>query len=159
MRTKVRWVIFAAFAAGIVLLAAFSLTRNSQAQHFTATVERGNIDDVVEAAGTINPIVTVLVGSQVSGTIAKLNADFNSYVHKGEVVALIDPALFEGAVLEAKSDSENSQANLVAARANLDKLQAALVQTKADYQRAEGLLKGGVQSQQQLDLCLGSFGS
>src|SRR5215469_430015 len=159
MRTKVRWIIFAAFAAGIVLLAAFSLTRNSQAQHFTATVERGNIDDVVEAAGTINPIVTVLVGSQVSGTIAKLNADFNSYVHKGDVVALIDPALFEGALLGAKSDLEDAKANLIAARANLMKLKATLVQTKADYERAEGLLKGGVQSQQQLDLARANYDS
>ena len=79
--------------------------------------------------------------------------------HKGDVVALIDPALFEGALLEAKSNLEDAKANLTAARANLDKLQAALIQTKADYERAEGLLKGGVQSQQQLDLCLGSFGS
>src|SRR6516165_3390395 len=159
MRAKVKWIIFAAFVAGIVLLTAFSLTRNSQAQHFTATVERGNIDDVVEAAGTINPIVTVLVGSQVSGTIAKLNADFNSYVHKGDVVALIDPALFEGALLEAKSDLEDAKANLIAARANLMKLKATLVQTKADYERAEGLLKGGVQSQQQLDLAKANYDS
>ena len=159
MRTKARWIIFAAFAAGVVLLAAFGLTRNSQAQHFTATVERGGIDDVVEAAGMINPIVTVLVGSQVSGTIAKLNADFNSYVHKGDVVALIDPALFEGALLEAKSDLENAKANLLAARANVTKLKATLVQTKADHERAEGLLKGGVQSQQQLDLAKANYDS
>ena len=159
MRTKVRWMIFLVFAAGVVLLAAFGLTRNSQAQHFTATVERGDIDDVVEAAGTINPIVTVLVGSQVSGTIAKLNADFNSYVHKGDVVALIDPALFEGALLEAKSDLEDAKANLIAARANVTKLKATLVQTKADYERAEGLLKGGVQSQQQLDLAKANYDS
>src|SRR5215468_10617968 len=159
MRTKVRWVIFAAFAAGIVLLAAFSLTRNSEAQHFTATVERGNIDDVVEAAGTINPIVTVLVGSQVSGTVAKLNADFNSFVHKGEIVALIDPALFKGALLGAQSDLENAKANLIAARANLEKLEAALVQTKADYDRATGLSSGGVLSQQQLDLAKANYDS
>jgi HlyD family secretion protein len=142
MRIKVRWMIFAAVVAGIALVVTFGLKRDSQAQHFTAKVERGDIDDVVEATGTINPIVTVLVGSQVSGTIAKLNADFNSYVHKGEVVALIDPALFEGALLGAKSDLENAKANLVAARANLAKLNASLVQTKADYERAEGLLKG-----------------
>jgi len=159
MRIRAKWFVLAAATVSVVLFVIFGLNRNAQAQHFTAQVERGQIDDVVEATGTINPIVTVLVGSQVSGTIAKLNADFNSYVHKGEVVALIDPALFEGALLEAKSDSENSQANLVAARANLDKLQAALVQTKADYQRAEGLLKGGVQSQQQLDLAKANYDS
>jgi HlyD family secretion protein len=159
MKGKVKWIVLAALAAGVALLVAFGLSRNSQAQHFTAKVERGDVDDVVEATGTINPIVTVLVGSQVSGTIAKLNVDFNSYVHKGEVVALIDPALFEGALLGAKSDLENAKANLVAARANLEKLKAALVQTKADYQRAEGLLKGGVQSQQQLDLAKANYDS
>jgi HlyD family secretion protein len=149
-------------AGGGVMIAAaiyFALNRDTQVQHFTAKVERGDIDDVVEATGVINPIVTVLVGSQVSGSIAKLNADFNSIVHKGEVVALIDPALFEGALLGAKSDLEDAKANLVAARANQAKLKAALVQTKADYERGEGLLKGGVQSQQQLDLAKANYDS
>jgi HlyD family secretion protein len=159
MKLKIKWLFLVALAAGLILLAVLGLKRNSQAQHFTAPVERGNIDDVVEAAGTINPIITVLVGSQVSGSIAKLNADFNSYVHKGDVVALIDPALFEGALLGAKSDLENAKANLVAARANLEKLKATLVQTKADYERAEGLLKGGVQSQQQMDLAKANYDS
>ncbi len=73
----------------IGLVAAFGLNRGSQVQHFTAKVERGEIDDVVEATGTINAVITVQVGSQVSGTIAKLNVDFNSRVHKGDIVALI----------------------------------------------------------------------
>src|SRR3974377_285272 len=147
MKIKLKRVILAAVLVGMAILIGFGLNRNSQAQHFTAKVERGDIDDVVEATGVINPIVTVLVGSQVSGRIAKLNADFTSVVHKGEVVALIDPALFEGALLGAKSDLEDAKANLVAARANLAKLKAALVQTKADYDRAEGLLRGGGQRQ------------
>jgi HlyD family secretion protein len=157
MKVKAKWIVLAGVVAGLALLIAFGLNRNSQAQHFTAKVERGDIDDVVEATGVINPIVTVLVGSQVSGSIAKLNADFNSVVRKGEVVALIDPALFEGALLGAKSDLEDAKANLVGARANLAKLKAALVQTKADYARAEGLLKGGVESQQQLDLATANY--
>lgn len=159
MKIKIRWMILAAVILGLALVVAFGLNRNSQAQHFAAKVERGDVDDVVEATGTINPIVTVLVGSQVSGSIAKLYADFNSYVHKGEIIALIDPALFQGALLGCKSDLENAKANLVAARANLEKLKAALVQTKADYERAAGLLKGGVQSQQQLDLAKANYDS
>jgi HlyD family secretion protein len=107
----------------------------------------------------INPIVTVLVGSQVSGSIAKLNADFNSVVHKGDIVALIDPALFEGALLVAKSDLEDAKANLEAARANHVKLKAVLVQAKADYARAEGLQQGGVESQQQLDQAKANYDS
>ncbi len=159
MKIKAKWLILAGILIGLALFAAFGLNRKAQAQHFTAKIERGEIDDVVEATGTINPIITVLVGSQVSGTIAKLNADFNSRVHQGDVVALIDPALFKGALLEAKSDLENAKANLVAARANVEKLQAALVQTKADYERAAGLTKSGVQSQQQLDLAKSNFDS
>jgi HlyD family secretion protein len=159
MKIKPKWLILAAVLIGLALFVAFGLNRTAQAQHFTAKVERGDIDDVVEATGTINPIITVLVGSQVSGTIAKLNADFNSRVHQGDVVALIDPALFKGALLETKSDLENAKANLVAARANVEKLKAALVQTKADYERAVGLTKSGVQSQQQLDLAKSNYDS
>jgi HlyD family secretion protein len=159
MKIKAKWVVLAAIVVGIALFAAFGLNRSTDAQHFTAKVERGQIDDVVEATGTINPIITVLVGSQVSGTIAELHADFNSIVHKGDVVALIDPALFKGALLGAQSDLENAKANLVAARATVEKLKAALVQTKADYERAEGLSKGGVASQQQLDLAKANYDS
>lgn len=159
MKSKAKWVVLGAVVVGMGLFAAFGLNRSTQAQHFTAKVERGQIDDVVEATGTINPIVTVLVGSQVSGTIAELHADFNSIVHKGDIVALIDPALFKGALLGAQSDLENAKANLVAARATVEKLKAALVQTKADYERAEGLSKGGVASQQQLDLAKANYDS
>ena len=63
MKTKAKWVVLAAVVVGIALFAAFGLSRSTQAQHFTAKVERDQIDDVVEATGTINPIVTVLVGS------------------------------------------------------------------------------------------------
>jgi HlyD family secretion protein len=159
MKVKTRWLILTGIVVAIVLFVAFGLNRKTQAEHFTAKVERGEIHDVVEATGTINPIVTVLVGSQVSGTIAELHADFNSIVHKGDVVALIDPALFRGALLEAKSDLENSRANLVAARATVDKLKAALVQSKADYERAKGLSQGGVLSQQQLDIAKSNYDS
>jgi len=86
-----------------------------------------------------------------------LNVDFNSRVHKGDVVALIDPALFKGALLQATADLENSKANLVAAKANLEKAKAGLVQTKADYDRAVALAKSGVQSQQQLDLAKANY--
>lgn len=146
---------------GAVIAAAIFLTlnRNTQVQHFTAKVERGEINDAVEATGTINAVITVQVGSQVSGTIAKLNADFNSRVHKGDIVALIDPALFKGALLQAAADLENAKANLLAARANLEKAKAGLIQTKADYDRAVRLTKDGVMSQQQLDLAKSSYDS
>src|SRR6266403_2199224 len=136
MKLKSKWLILIGVAVLAGLFVVFGLNRSSQAQHFTAKVERGDIHDVVDATGTINAVITVQVGSQVSGTIAKLNVDFNSRVHKGEIVALIDPALFEGAVLQASADLDSAKANLAAARANLEKAKAGAVQTRADYARA-----------------------
>jgi HlyD family secretion protein len=92
------------------------------------------------------------VGSQVSGTISKLFADFNSHVRQGQVVAQIEPSLFEGALLQAKADLQNARANLTAAQAELEKAKATAAQTRADYQRTVGLAKEGVMSPQQLDL-------
>ena len=159
MKVRAKWLILAGVLVVAGLAAAFGLNRSVQAQHFTAKVERGEIDDVVEATGTINAVITVQVGSQVSGTIAKLNADFNSRVHKGDIVALIDPALFKGALLQAAADLENAKANLVAAHANLEKAKAGMIQTKADYDRAVRLTHDGVMSQQQLDLAKSNYDS
>src|SRR2546422_1409722 len=159
MKTKTRWLILACLVTLAGLFVVFGLNRNSQVQHFTAKVERGEIHDVVEATGTINAVITVQVGSHVSGTIAKLFVDFNSRVHKGDIVALIDPALLKGAVQQASADLENAKANLVAARANLEKAKAGLVQTKADYDRTVGLTKSGILSQQQLDLAKANYDS
>jgi HlyD family secretion protein len=153
------WIILVAVVVAVGAVIAFALNRNGQVQHFTAKVERGDIKDSVEATGTINAVITVQVGSQVSGTVAKLNADFNSRVHKGDVVALIDPALFKGALLQAIADLENAKANLVAAQANLEKAKAGLVQTKADYDRTVGLFRSGIMSQQQLDLAKANYDS
>src|SRR5438034_1172266 len=159
MRTKKRWYIVTSLVVLAGLFVGFGLNHSAQPQHFTAQIERGDIHDVVEATGTINAVITVQVGSQVSGTIAKLNVDFNSRVHKGDVVALIDPALFLGALLQASADLDNAKANLVAAKANLEKAKAASQQTKADYDRAAVLTKDSIMSQQQLDLAKANYDS
>jgi HlyD family secretion protein len=159
MKPRTKWVLLAGAVAAAAFLVVLGLNHTPQIQNFTATVERGDIHDVVEATGTINAVITVQVGSQVSGTISKLFVDFNSRVHKGDLVALIDPALFKGALEQATADLENARANSIAARANLEKAQAALVQTKADYDRTIGLTKDGVLSQQQLDLAKANYDS
>ena len=149
---KRHWLIASLVVVAIAVFAAFQFKGNDKPQYFTTNADRGDIREVVEATGTINAVTTVQVGSQVSGTISRLNADFNSRVKKGQVVAQIDPSLFEGALLQAKADLANAKANLVASQANLEKAQATAVQTKADYERTSGLAKEGVMSQQQLDL-------
>ena len=156
---KNKWFIVLALAAAVALFAAFRLTRKEKPQYFASKVERGDIRDVVEATGTINAVITVQVGSQVSGTIQTLYADFNSRVKKGQVIAKIDSALFQGAVLQAKADLENARANLASAKANLEKSRATTVQARADYERTVGLAKDGVMSQQQLDLAKATYES
>ena len=137
---------------GVGVFAAFNLRRKGPVQYYTAQVEAGEIKQVVEATGTINAVTTVQVGSQVSGTIAKLYVDFNSHVRKGQLIAQIDPPLFQGALSQAKADQENAKANLAVAIANTAKAKASEVQTKAEYERNLGLSQQGVISQQALDV-------
>ena len=78
----------------------------------TVTVTRGELTKLVTATGTLNPVVNVTVGSQVSGRISKLNVDFNSPVTKGEVIAEIDPSTYQATVAQATTDLANAMANL-----------------------------------------------
>src|SRR6266705_7054435 len=121
---KRHWLIAGLVVVAIAVFAAFQFKGADKAQYFTVKVDRGDIREVVEATGTINAVTTVQVGSQVSGTISHLFADFNSRVKKGQVVAQIDPSLFEGALLQAKADYANAKANLIAAQASLEKAKA-----------------------------------
>jgi HlyD family secretion protein len=146
------WLVVIGTIALVAVFVAFQFRGQDKPQYFTTKADRGDIREVVEATGSINAVITVQVGSQDSGTISHLFVDFNSRVKKGQVVAQIDPALFEGAVLQAKGDLANARANVAAARANLEKAKATEIQTKADYERTVGLAKESVMSQQQLDL-------
>src|SRR5438034_939802 len=89
---------------GLLLIAFFirQFWNNGAATYQTATVTRGPITQAVTATGTLNPVVNVQVGSQVSGNISKLFVDFNSQVKAGQVVAQIDPALFQATVTQAQ---------------------------------------------------------
>jgi len=157
LRIRPKWIIAVGILLAGGLIAAFSLRGGNQVRYLTAKVQRGDIHDEVEATGIVNAVVTVQVGSQVSGTIAKLNADFNSRVHRGDVVALIDPALFEGALQQATADLQNARANVAAVEANREKAKATLVQTEADYKRQAALAQSGAQSQQIVEVAKANF--
>jgi HlyD family secretion protein len=149
---KNKWTVIIAIVIAVGVFAAFSLGHSSSPQYFTAKAEKGDIHDVVEATGTIDAVTTVQVGSQVSGTILKLNADFNTHVKKGQVVAEIDPSLLQGSLLQATADLQDARANAAAAKAAVEKAKATAAQTQADYSRTATLSKEGVLSQQQLDV-------
>ncbi len=118
----------------VIAIAGFILFRGNgnEPKFRTDKIIRGDIEMAVTATGTVNPVTTVLVGTQVSGTIKELYVDFNSPVKKGKMIARIDPALFEAQVNQAK-------ANFLSAKANLEKAGATLVDAKRTMDRNKEL--------------------
>jgi len=147
-----KWVVISGLLVAVAALGAFTLRGGDKPVYTTLLVQQGDIRQLVQATGTIDAVTTVQVGSQISGTISKLNADFNTKVKKGQVVGEIDPALFQGALLQAQADLQNAQATAAAAKAELLKAQATATQTQKAYERSDALAKEGVIAAQQLDI-------
>src|SRR5512147_486288 len=105
------------------------------ASYRTAPVERGELLSTISATGTLNAVVTVQVGTQVSGTIQQMLVDYNSPVKKGMLVARIDPATFEAKVKQAQADLENSKASVLNQRAAIARAQAEVANAKANVVR------------------------
>src|SRR5213595_3377992 len=127
----------------IILFVVRRCTQSGVSGYLTANVTRGPITQLVTATGTLNPVVNVQVGSQVSGNIAKLFADFNSEVKAGQTVAQIDPMLFQAAVTQADGDLASAQAALELAKVNAT--------------RTEQLFKQKISSQQDLDQAMANL--
>ena len=138
-------ILFVLILAGGFLFSGWIGQNGSNQKFRTVKVERGEISSIVTATGTINPVVTVLVGSQVSGTIKALYADFNSRVKEGEVIAQIDPAIFEAQVEQAKANVATALANLSNAQANLQNIQANLVKAEVAVSDAKRTLDRNMQ--------------
>jgi HlyD family secretion protein len=102
------------------------------ARYRLAAVERGDIASYVSATGTLNPVTMVQVGTQVSGTIEKLFADFNSTVRDGQIVAQLDQASFRAKVAQADATLENARADLKNAHANVLNVNATIETAQAD---------------------------
>src|ERR1700719_2108637 len=127
----------------IILFVVRRCTQSSGGGYQTATVTKGPVTQLVTATGTLNPVVNVQVGSQVSGNIQKLFADFNSQVKAGQTVAQNDPMLFQAAVTQAEGDLASAQAALELAKVNAT--------------RTEQLFKQKISSQQDLDQATASL--
>src|SRR6266705_4829158 len=127
----------------LVLFVVRRCTSGGASSYQTVSVTRGPITQLVTATGTLNPVVNVQVGSQVSGNIQKLFADFNSEVKAGQTVAQIDPALFQATVTQTEGDLSNAQAALELAKVNAT--------------RTEQLFKQKISSQQDLDQAMANL--
>ncbi len=130
----------------LIVITAFVFLRNkgNGIKYGTEKVTKGDIVTTVTATGTVNAVTTVLVGTQVSGTIKNIYVDFNSPVKKGLLIAMIDPATFEAQVEQAK-------ANLLSAKANLEKAEAALVDAKRTRDRNKELFSRNLIARSDLD--------
>lgn len=101
-------------------------------QYTTARVLRGDLESTISATGSCNAVVMVQVGSQVSGNIKELHADFNTKVKKGQLVALIDPAVFQARVDQTQSNLESARSSVVSARAQIKKVEADVAASRAN---------------------------
>jgi HlyD family secretion protein len=120
--------------------------------YLTTPVAKANIRQVVSSTGTLQAVTTVLVGSQVSGTIAKLNVDFNSKVIKGQIVAELDQARFAARV-------EETRANVLAAQASFAKSKVALEDAERTLKRVKELKQRELVSQSELDAAQTAYDS
>ncbi|MEO5957011.1 MAG: efflux RND transporter periplasmic adaptor subunit [Nitrospiraceae bacterium] len=128
----------------------FNGERKAPVRYRTVTVERGPVISLVTATGTINPVVSVQVGTQVSGMIKSLHADFNSIVKAGDIVAVIDPEPFKARREQAASNLEMSKANV--ARAKTD-----LAQRKRELDRVKSLVAQQFVSENDVDVAATNF--
>jgi len=134
-------IILIIIAAGVFVL---FRDKEPEIKFRTVNVSMGDIREVVTASGTVNAVTTVLVGTQVSGTIKHIYVDFNSQVKRDQLIARIDPAIFEAQV-------EQARANLLSARANLEKADAALVDAKRTFDRTKELYQRNLIARSELD--------
>src|SRR4030095_12051282 len=106
--------------------------RSTNGDYLTDKVSRGSIEVDVSATGTVQAVTTVQVGSQVSGSVAGLGADFKSRVSQGQVIAKLDPALFQAQVDTARANVMNAQAGVQAAMADIQNQNANIEAAKAN---------------------------
>jgi HlyD family secretion protein len=128
----------------------FTGERKAPIRYRTAPIERGTVVSVVTATGSISPVVSVQVGSQVSGMIQSLHADFNSIVKAGDVVARIDPSPFRARRDQAAANLEISKANAVKARTEL-------AQRKRELDRTKALVDQKFVSQNEVDIAVTAY--
>jgi HlyD family secretion protein len=125
----------------------------------TTVVDRGDIIRSVATSGAVRPLVTVEVGSQLSGQVAEIYADFNTPVQKDQIIALIDAKTFETRVSQDRANLAVAESNVIVQQAVIDRAKANLRKARLEYERAEPLVKKGTLSAAEYDSALAAFES
>ena len=126
--------------------------KNKAPEYKTEKITKGDIVESVTASGTVNPVTSISVGTQVSGAIKNLYVDFNSPVKKGQLLAQIDPSLFEAQVEQARANFNSAQSNIYNAQANLQKIQCITDNDYKTYQRQKTLYEKNFIARSDVDL-------
>jgi HlyD family secretion protein len=155
LNKKWKWLIGGAVLVAALAGAAFAFSSRGEppAKYRTVKVERGPITSVITATGTVNPVTTVVVGSQLSGQIVELKADFNTRVKAGQELARIDTELIEAQLQSARADLASAEAavtmqgaQIEKAAADIENLKATLATAESEARRRDGLAKTGAGS-------------
>ncbi len=174
-----KWVIGVILIIALAAVGGFTFyNSNKKVDYITAKIDKGDIDAVISSTGACNAVITVQVGSQVSGNILELHADWNSKVKTGELVAVIDPAPFQAkvdqanaavdsakasvinanaSVKKADADIANAQANVINQQANIIKAKSALSDAKVKLTRRVQMQKDGILAQEDLDTAQATY--
>jgi HlyD family secretion protein len=146
---KKRYIIGAVVSA-FVLLSLMTFVKQGSIKYITKPITTATITQVVEASGTIKPINTIAVGTQVSGTVQKIYVDYNSVVKKGDLLAELDPSLFQANV-------DQSNAKLTNAKATLARVQAMLNYKENNYKRYKHLYEKHYVSRDDVELAQANY--
>lgn len=151
-RRTVLWMALMTFVLAMAAAVIIQRARNAAGtvEYLTATAAEGPITKTVTATGTVNPVLTIIVGSYVSGVIQSISCDFNTQVKKGQICAEIDPRPYQTAVDSATAELKNAKAQLI-------KDQAALAYAKATYLRDKTLVQPGYVTKDALDAAHSSY--
>jgi len=115
----------------------FTKDQTANTEYRTVKAERGSLSSHVTANGTVNPVINVLVGSQVSGMIQKLSADYNTPVKQGQLIAQIDPANFQAQVSQALAKVQNAKASILTSEAGIASARSNVEAAKANVSKAK----------------------
>ena len=148
----VKYIILILALIGIPCVIYGLIDKKNDPGYRSVKLERGDIASTILATGTLNPVILVQVGSQVSGNIKRLYADFNSVVKKNQVIAQIDPMLL-------KAEVEKARANYKAALANVDKAKVIVTDTRRTLNRYKALVKENLVSQSDVDTAQTNYDS
>lgn len=147
---KTGWILFLLLVVAAAGWWWNSTGKPAEPQFRTETVARGAISAQVSANGTLNPVTLVNVGTQVSGTVRRIEADFNQQVKAGQILAELDPALFQAALAQSTANLTNAQAQLGLAEANAARMQRLFKQEYVSRQELDQALAARAQAAAQV---------